>query len=141
MDKITTRLNAVVKQSPGDARTQLVNACDAGREGELLISRTIEQYAGGNKPLGKAGPAPVAGQSMDAAGDPRRFRLAAASSRCRAWPTPRACAPRPTGWWHQRHAGDDGLQLRDGGFFLTTVGRVQTPTLSGAGVTVQVESF
>ena len=29
--------------------TALINACDAGREGELIF-RLIEQYAGGKKP-------------------------------------------------------------------------------------------
>ncbi|PSJ19756.1 hypothetical protein CVH10_21190, partial [Halomonas sp. ND22Bw] len=32
--------------------TQLINACDAGREGELIF-RLIEQYAGGKSPLNK----------------------------------------------------------------------------------------
>jgi DNA topoisomerase-3 len=45
VDKTKTRLNAVVKQAAARTSAQLVNACDAGREGELIF-RLIEQYAG-----------------------------------------------------------------------------------------------
>jgi DNA topoisomerase-3 len=38
--------------------TELINACDAGREGELIF-RLIEQYAGGSKPDGKGLGKPV----------------------------------------------------------------------------------
>ena len=44
VDKTKTRLNAVVKQAKRKDVTELVNACDAGREGELIF-RLIEQYA------------------------------------------------------------------------------------------------
>ncbi|HMT65559.1 MAG TPA: toprim domain-containing protein, partial [Ottowia sp.] len=57
VDKTKTRLNAVVKQARRKDVGQLINACDAGREGELIF-RLIEQYAGHDKggtrqPLGK----------------------------------------------------------------------------------------
>ena len=57
VDKTKTRLNAVVKQAKRKDVTEIINACDAGREGELIF-RLIEQYAGGTKagkpvPLGK----------------------------------------------------------------------------------------
>jgi DNA topoisomerase-3 len=52
VDKTKTRLNAVVKLAKRKDVGQLINACDAGREGELIF-RLIEQYAGGAKPLGK----------------------------------------------------------------------------------------
>ena len=52
VDKTKSRLNAVVKQAKRKDVTELINACDAGREGELIF-RLIEQYAGGAKPLGK----------------------------------------------------------------------------------------
>ena len=52
VDKTKSRLNAVVKQAKRKDVTELINACDAGREGELIF-RLIEQYAGGSKPLGK----------------------------------------------------------------------------------------
>ena len=52
VDKTKTRLNAVVKQAKRKDVDRLINACDAGREGELIF-RLIEQYAGGAKGLGK----------------------------------------------------------------------------------------
>src|SRR5215218_22787 len=57
IDKTKTRLNAIVKLAKRKDVGALVNACDAGREGELIF-RLIEQYAGSGtgakaKPLGK----------------------------------------------------------------------------------------
>src|SRR6476619_2384028 len=46
VDKTKTRLNAVVKLAKRKDVTALVNACDAGREGELIF-RLIEQFAFG----------------------------------------------------------------------------------------------
>ncbi len=51
VDKTKTRLNAVVRQAKRKDVNALINACDAGREGELIF-RLIEQYAGGGQPLG-----------------------------------------------------------------------------------------
>src|SRR3954470_3257290 len=48
VDKTKTRLNAVVKQAKRKDVGELINACDAGREGELIF-RLIVQYAGGDK--------------------------------------------------------------------------------------------
>src|SRR6185436_17018236 len=53
VDKTKTRLNAVVKLAKRKDVTQLVNACDAGREGELIF-RLIEQYAFGTDGLAAA---------------------------------------------------------------------------------------
>src|SRR5438046_5251792 len=53
VDKTKSRLNAVVKLAKRKDVSDLVNACDAGREGELIF-RLIEQFAGGAKgALGK----------------------------------------------------------------------------------------
>ena len=57
VDKTKTRLNAVVRLAKRKDVTDIINACDAGREGELIF-RLIEQYAGTVKagktvPLGK----------------------------------------------------------------------------------------
>ena len=48
VDKTKTRLNAVVKLAKRKDVDKLVNACDAGREGELIF-RLIEQYAFGGE--------------------------------------------------------------------------------------------
>ena len=52
VEKTKSRLNAVVKLAKRKDVTALINACDAGREGELIF-RLIEQYAGGKKALDK----------------------------------------------------------------------------------------
>ena len=129
VDKTKTRLNAVVKQAKRKDVDQIINACDAGREGELIF-RLIEQYAGGAKPLGK----PVRRlwlQSMT----PQAIRDGFENLRSNAQMQPLADAARcrsEADWL----VGINGTRAmtafnsRDGGFFLTTVGRVQTPTLS-----------
>ena len=129
VDKTKTRLNAVIKQAKRKDVETLINACDAGREGELIF-RLIEQYAGGKKPLGK----PVQRlwlQSMtpqairdgfDALRTEKQMQGLADAARSRS----------EADWL----VGINGTRAftafnsRDGGFFLTTVGRVQTPTLS-----------
>src|SRR6476661_3835931 len=47
VDKTKSRLNAVVKLAKRKDVADLVNACDAGREGELIF-RLIEQFAFGS---------------------------------------------------------------------------------------------
>jgi len=129
VDKTKTRLNAVVRLAKRKDVDKIVNACDAGREGELIF-RLIEQYAGGAKPLGK----PVSRlwlQSMT----PKAIRDGFGTLRTDKQMQPLADAARcrsEADWL----VGINGTRAmtafnsRDGGFFLTTVGRVQTPTLS-----------
>jgi len=129
VDKTKSRLNAVVKQAKRKDVTELVNACDAGREGELIF-RLIEQYAGGAKPLGK----PVRRlwlQSMT----PQAIRDGFAHLRTEQQMAGLAHAARSRSEadWLVGINGTRAMTAfnsRDGGFFLTTVGRVQTPTLS-----------
>ena len=129
VDKTKTRLNAVVKLAKRKDVDQLVNACDAGREGELIF-RLIEQYAGGAKPLGK----PVNRlwlQSMT----PQAIRdgFGALRSNAQMQPLADAARCRSEADWLVGINGTRAMTAfnsRDGGFFLTTVGRVQTPTLS-----------
>ncbi|GAB2741385.1 DNA topoisomerase III [Melaminivora jejuensis] len=129
VDKTKSRLNAVVKLARRRDVTELVNACDAGREGELIF-RLIEQYAGGAKPLGK----PVWRlwlQSMT----PQAIRDGFDNLRSNAQMQGLADAARSRSEadWLVGINGTRAMTAfnsRDGGFFLTTVGRVQTPTLS-----------
>lgn len=129
VDKTKSRLNAVVKQAKRKDVTELINACDAGREGELIF-RLIEQYAGGSKPLGK----PVKRlwlQSMT----PQAIRDGFESLRSEQQMEGLASAARSRSEadWLVGINGTRAMTAfnsRDGGFFLTTVGRVQTPTLS-----------
>ena len=129
VDKTKSRLNAVVKQAKRKDVTQLINACDAGREGELIF-RLIEQYAGGAKPLGK----PVKRlwlQSMT----PQAIRdgFDALRTEQQMAGLAHAARSRSEADWLVGINGTRAMTAfnsRDGGFFLTTVGRVQTPTLS-----------
>jgi len=129
VDKTKTRLNAVVRQAKRKDVSELINACDAGREGELIF-RLIEQYAGGAKPLGK----PVKRlwlQSMT----PQAIRDGFDSLRSEQQMAGLASAARSRSEadWLVGINGTRAMTAfnsRDGGFFLTTVGRVQTPTLS-----------
>ncbi|MGY8904702.1 MAG: DNA topoisomerase III [Burkholderiales bacterium] len=134
VDKTKTRLNAVVKQAKRKDVGALINACDAGREGELIF-RLIEQYAGTGtgtkaKPLGK----PVQRlwlQSMT----PQAIRDGFDSLRSEKQMQGLADAARSRSEadWLVGINGTRAMTAfnsRDGGFFLTTVGRVQTPTLA-----------
>ena len=129
VDKTKTRLNAVIKQAKRKDVSALINACDAGREGELIF-RLIEQYAGGKKPLGK----PVQRlwlQSMT----PQAIRdgFDALRSEQQMQGLADAARSRSEADWLVGINGTrafTAFNSRDGGFFLTTVGRVQTPTLS-----------
>ncbi|MBT9487405.1 MAG: DNA topoisomerase III [Rubrivivax sp.] len=130
IDKAKTRLNAVVKLVKRKDVTELINACDAGREGELIF-RLIVQYAGtAAKPIDK----PVKRlwlQSMT----PQAIRDGFAQLRSDAQMLGLADAARSRSEadWLVGINGTRAMTAfnsRDGGFFLTTVGRVQTPTLS-----------
>ena len=129
VDKTKTRLNAVIKQAKRKDVDKIINACDAGREGELIF-RLIEQYAGGAKPLGK----PVSRlwlQSMT----PQAIRdgFGALRTDKQMQPLADAARCRSEADWLVGINGTRAMTAfnsRDGGFFLTTVGRVQTPTLS-----------
>ena len=120
----------MVRQAKRPDVTELVNACDAGREGELIF-RLIEQYAGGGKkPLGK----PVRRlwlQSMT----PQAIRdgFSALRSNEQMHGLADAARSRSEADWLVGINGTRAMTAfnsRDGGFFLTTVGRVQTPTLA-----------
>ncbi len=139
VDKTKSRLNAVVKLARRKDVTELVNACDAGREGELIF-RLIEQYAFGNDD------APAAGKKAAAARKPvRRLWLQSMTPQAirdgfEALRSDRqmeglasAARSRSEADWLVGINGTRAMTAfnsRDGGFFLTTVGRVQTPTLA-----------
>jgi DNA topoisomerase III len=130
IDKAKSRLNAVVRLIKRKDVTELINACDAGREGELIF-RLIVQYAGLSKGqltkpvrrlwLQSMTPAAIREGFAQLRSDKQMLPLADAA-RCRS----------EADWL----VGINGTRAmtafnsRDGGFFLTTVGRVQTPTLS-----------
>jgi len=129
IDKAKTRLNAVVKQVKRKDVTELINACDAGREGELIF-RLIVQYAAGKKAVDK----PVRRlwlQSMTPAAIRDGFEQLRADQQMLGLAD--AARSRSEADWLVGINGTRAMTAfnsRDGGFFLTTVGRVQTPTLS-----------
>ena len=117
--KVLTRL---IKRKDVDA---LINACDAGREGELIF-RLIAQHAKAKQPVSR-----LWLQSMT----PAAIRDGFKNLRTDVAMTPLADAARcrsEADWL----VGINGTRAmtafnsREGGFYLTTVGRVQTPTLA-----------
>lgn len=125
IDKTKTRLAAVLRLVKRKDVGQLVNACDAGREGELIF-RLIQQHAKSKHEVKR-----LWLQSMT----PQAIRDGFANLRTDKQMQPLADAARcrsEADWL----VGINGTRAmtafnsRDGGFFLTTVGRVQTPTLS-----------
>jgi DNA topoisomerase-3 len=131
IDKAKTRLNAVVKLVKRKDVGTLINACDAGREGELIF-RLIVQYA---DPTGKgAAQKPVQRlwlQSMTPQAIRDGFEHLRSDREMRGLAD--AARSRSEADWLVGINGTRAMTAfnsRDGGFFLTTVGRVQTPTLS-----------
>ena len=129
VEKTKSRLAAVVKQARRKDVGRLVNACDAGREGELIF-RLIAQYAFD----GKHAPKPVERlwlQSMT----PQAIREGFGRLRSDAQMQGLADAARSRSEadWLVGINGTRAMTAfnsQGGGFFLTTVGRVQTPTLA-----------
>ncbi len=130
IDKAKTRLNAVVKLVKRKDVSELINACDAGREGELIF-RLIVQYAGSpkapvNKPIRRLWLQSMTPQAIREGFERLRSdeELLGLSDAARS---------RSEADWLVGINGTRAMTAfnsRDGGFFLTTVGRVQTPTLS-----------
>ncbi|MFC6281625.1 MULTISPECIES: DNA topoisomerase III [Polaromonas] len=125
MDKTKTRLNAIVKLAKRKDVGALVNACDAGREGELIF-RLIQQYAGSKLPVKR-----LWLQSMTPAAIREGFETLRSEKQMQGLAD--AARSRSEADWLVGINGTRAMTAfnsRDGGFFLTTVGRVQTPTLS-----------
>src|SRR5260363_319799 len=114
-------LSKLIKRKDID---RLINACDAGREGELIF-RMIVQYAKARQPVARVWMQSMTPQAIRDAFERLRSDMdmqPPAAARCRA----------EADWL----VGINGTRAmtafnsKNGGFFLTTVGRVQTPTLS-----------
>jgi len=105
--------------------TGLVNACDAGREGELIF-RYIVQHAGAKKPIER-----LWLQSMTPNSIREGFEGLRPDSAMR--PLADAARSRSESDWLVGINGTRAMTAfnsKDGGFYKTTVGRVQTPTLA-----------
>ncbi|WP_367190007.1 DNA topoisomerase III [Burkholderia sp. Ed8] len=123
--KSESRLKVLTKLMKRKDVDRLINACDAGREGELIF-RLIAQHAKAKQPVQR-----LWLQSMT----PQAIRDGFANLRSDTDMQPLADAARcrsEADWL----VGINGTRAmtafnsKGGGFFLTTVGRVQTPTLS-----------
>jgi DNA topoisomerase III len=131
IDKAKSRLNAVVKLVKRKDVTAMINACDAGREGELIF-RLIVQYAQNSekkptiKPIQRLWLQSMTPQAIRDGFDKLR-------SEAQMQGLADAARSRSEADWLVGINGTRAMTAfnsRDGGFFLTTVGRVQTPTLS-----------
>jgi DNA topoisomerase III len=125
MDKTKTRLNAIVKQAKRKDVGAFINACDAGREGELIF-RLIQQYSKVKLPVSRLWLQSMTPQAI-------RDGFAALRTDKQMLPLADAARCRSEADWLVGINGTRAMTAfnsRDGGFFLTTVGRVQTPTLS-----------
>ena len=125
MDKTKTRLNAIVKQAKRKDVGAFINACDAGREGELIF-RLIQQYSKVKLPVQRLWLQSMTPQAI-------RDGFGALRSDKQMLPLADAARCRSEADWLVGINGTRAMTAfnsRDGGFFLTTVGRVQTPTLS-----------
>jgi DNA topoisomerase-3 len=117
--KVLTKL---IKRKDVDA---LINACDAGREGELIF-RYIVQHSGSKKPIQR-----LWLQSMTPAAIREGFE--ALRSDESMMPLADAAVCRSESDWLVGINGTRAMTAfnsKSGGFHLTTVGRVQTPTLA-----------
>jgi DNA topoisomerase-3 len=125
IEKTAPRLRAVAKLIKRKDVTSLINACDAGREGELIF-RNIVRYTKAPQPIQR-----LWLQSMTPAAI--RDGFAALKSDESMQPLSDAATSRSEADWLVGINGTRAMTAFNsklGGFFKTTVGRVQTPTLA-----------
>ncbi len=125
IEKSEARLRLLLKLLKRKDVTELVNACDAGREGELIF-RNIAQYAKNTKPIRR-----LWLQSMTQGAIREAFGALRPDEAMR--PLADAAVCRSESDWLVGINGTRAMTAfnsRSGGFQLTTVGRVQTPTLA-----------
>jgi DNA topoisomerase-3 len=125
IEKSETRLNLLLRLMKRKDVTGLINACDAGREGELIF-RYIVQHAHNKKPIER-----LWLQSMTPASIREGFSALRADKEL--LPLADAAKSRSEADWLIGINGTRAMTAfnsKEGGFYLTTVGRVQTPTLA-----------
>ncbi len=125
IDKTAERLRLLTRLIKRKDVTGLVNACDAGREGELIF-RYVVQHAKTDKPVRR-----LWLQSMTATAI--RDGFAHLRSDAEMLPLADAARCRSEADWLIGINGTRAMTAfnsQEGGFYKTTVGRVQTPTLA-----------
>ena len=123
--KTESRLKVLNKLIKRKDVTSLINACDAGREGELIF-RLIAQNAKAKQPVKR-----LWLQSMTANAIKEGFKQLRSDEEM--LPLADAARCRSEADWLIGINGTRAMTAfnsKEGGFYLTTVGRVQTPTLS-----------
>jgi DNA topoisomerase-3 len=125
IEKSENRLNLLLRLMKRKDIDGLVNACDAGREGELIF-RYIVQHARAKKPIERLWLQSMTQQSIrDGFGVLRADKA--------MLPLADAAKCRSEADWLVGINGTRAMTAfnsKEGGFYLTTVGRVQTPTLA-----------
>lgn len=125
IEKSEARLKQLVRLIRRNDVDEIINACDAGREGELIF-RNIIRYAGTRKPIKR-----LWLQSMTPAAIREGFEHLRPDEELQ--PLADAALSRAEADWLVGINGTRAMTAfnsRSGGFFKTTVGRVQTPTLA-----------
>jgi DNA topoisomerase III len=125
IERNAPRLKSLLKLVKRPDVGALINACDAGREGELIF-RNIVQYAKAKQPIKR-----LWLQSMTPAAIREGFERLRGDATMR--PLADAAVCRSESDWLVGINGTRAMTAfnsKTGGFHLTTVGRVQTPTLA-----------
>ena len=130
--KSESRLKVLLRLIKRDEVTSFVNACDAGREGELIF-RYIIQYARAKHPKKTAGKTVSRLWLQSMTPDAIRSGFSNLRSDDVMTPLANAASCRSEADWLVGINGTRAMTAfnsKSGGFYLTPVGRVQTPTLA-----------
>lgn len=125
IEKTASRLKLLTKLAKRKDIDGLVNACDAGREGELIFNYIV-QHIGSKKPVER-----LWLQSMTKDAIRKGFNTLRSGSEMQGLADAAVC--RSESDWLVGINGTRAMTAfnsKTGGFHLTTVGRVQTPTLA-----------
>src|SRR5437868_8602960 len=125
LEKGEQRLNLLLRLMKRKDVSALINACDAGREGELIF-RSIVQHAHSKKPIERLWLQSMTPQSI-------REGFSKLRPDKELLPLADAAKSRSEADWLVGINGTRAMTAfnsKEGGFYLTTVGRVQTPTLA-----------
>ncbi len=125
IERSEARLNLLLKLMKRKDVGGLINACDAGREGELIF-RYIVQHARAKKPIERLWLQSMTPQSI-------REGFERLRQDKELLPLADAAKSRSEADWLVGINGTRAMTAfnsKEGGFYLTTVGRVQTPTLA-----------
>jgi len=125
IERNAERLNLLLRLIKRKDVTRLINACDAGREGELIF-RYIVQHARTSKPISRLWLQSMTQQAI-------REGFASLRPDKALLPLADAAKCRSEADWLVGINGTRAMTAfnsKEGGFYLTPVGRVQTPTLA-----------